>query len=100
MPLTTKTPVALIGTSKGGNGSDRGFNAGLSVGEVNVEDIRDQIIAFRDAFAPVMDGESEDLPLNSVTLTLGITASGKVGVIVADASLEVSGTIELTFARP
>jgi len=88
--------VPLIGAAEAGTtiGAD-----GVTE-KVDPARITAQLQEIRDALAPVMSAPDSGMPLKSVEIELGVTASGEVGFIVSKAALEVSATITFTFERP
>jgi hypothetical protein len=71
-----------------------------AVAQVDVSKLREQIETIRDGLSGLFSGPAGSLPLSSIAVELGITASGDVGFIVAKASVELSGKITVTFAHP
>jgi hypothetical protein len=71
-----------------------------SVAEVDMPNLCDEITKIRNGLSGLFAEPSGPLPLASIAIELGVTASGKVGFIVADASVEVSGKITVVFGKP
>jgi hypothetical protein len=71
--------------------------------DVSVVDL-DKLVGLIETIRGDLDKVSPSTPgglaLESVAVELGVTGKGDVGFIVANASVELSGKITVTFARP
>lgn len=66
---------------------------------VSTDEIRRQVAEIQSSLAPLME-ERTSMSLREVSVQLAISATGKVGFIVAGSELTVAASITLTFAQP
>ena len=64
------------------------------------DEIRKQLEGIGGELGGIFEAPAIGATLDTVTIELGVTASGQVGIIVAKATVEVGTKITLTFTRP
>lgn len=67
---------------------------------VSIDKLREQIGKLSTIIEDLQTSKANGFYLDEVKIIAEITASGELGFIVAGASVEAKGAIELTFKRP